>query len=167
VHQIDVKIEICIITVSTSRYEKYGFVKGKMNIPEDDRSGKLIREEFVNLVKDYFLIPDDVESIRKTVFGTDCNVIIITGGTGLNPKDVTIEAIRSVFDREIDGFGEIFRLESLKEIGYSAMLSRATAGIIGKKVVFCLPGSERAVKLGVRIIKEVLGHVVTHVSGLR
>ena len=105
--------------------------------------------------------------ILKAVLEMEADVVILTGGTGLNPRDVTVEALEGIFDKKIEGFGEVFRYESLKEIGYNAILSRATAGVVNGKVVFALPGSKKAVELGVKIIKDVLKHVVTHAKGLK
>ena len=165
-HETDVDYKVDVITVSTSRFKKYGRVEGKQAV-EDDESGKILIEAFGDKLNKYYLIPDDIQEIRKTVIGSDADVIITTGGTGLNPRDVTIEALEDLFTKRIDGFGEVFRMESIKQIGYHVVLSRVTAGIIGSKVVFCLPGSKNAVQLGVKIIKEVIKHILTHVKGLR
>lgn len=167
-HERDLDYRIAIITVSTSRFNKYGALKGVANIPEDDESGMAIFRAFKDSVEDYRLVSDDLIQIRSAVFDVlrTADVCIITGGTGLNPNDLTIEALEDLFDKKIDGFGEIFRMESFKEVGYSAILSRATAGIINKKVVFCLPGSKRAVILGLEIIKASLKHILSHAKGL-
>ncbi len=165
-HEADVEYSVDVITVSTSRFEKHGKVVGKEAI-EDDESGKIIVEAFKDKLNRYILIPDDIQEIRRAVIGSYADVIIISGGTGLTPRDVTIEALSDLFTKKIDGFGEIFRMESFKEIGYHAILSRACAGIIGKKAVFCLPGSKNAVKLGIKIISEILRHVVSHAKGLK
>jgi len=165
-HEKDLDYKVAVITVSTSRYEKYGDVKGVENIPEDDASGKLLVESFD--ASYYFLVPDDIMLIRKAVFEAleEADVCLITGGTGLNPKDVTVEAVEPLFTKKIDGFGEVFRMLSYQEVGYSAILSRATAGIVGDKVIFCLPGSSKAVRLGVEIIKGSLRHILSHAKGM-
>ena len=165
-HEKDLDYKVAVITVSTSRYEKYGGVKGVENIPEDDASGKLLVEGFD--ASHYFLVPDDITLIRKAVFEAleEADVCMITGGTGLNPKDVTVEAVEPLFTKKIDGFGEIFRMMSYQEVGYSAILSRATAGIVGDKVIFCLPGSSKAVRLGIEIIKGSLKHILSHAKGM-
>ncbi|AIY90361.1 MogA/MoaB family molybdenum cofactor biosynthesis protein [Geoglobus acetivorans] len=156
-----------VITVSTSRFEKYGRIEGVENIPEDDGSGRLIAEVLGERVKSYVLVPDDAAEIRKAVVESEEDVVIITGGTGLNPGDITVEAIEPLFEKRLDGFGEIFRIESYKEIGYSAILSRATAGIIDGKAVFCLPGSKNAVRLGMEIVVSIAKHVISHARGIR
>ena len=86
--------------------------------------------------------------------------IITTGGTGLAKRDSTYEALTALFEKRIDGFGELFRMLSFEEIGAAAMLSRATAGIAGGRAIFLLPGSEAAVRLAMeRLILPELGHI--------
>jgi len=167
-HEKDVDYRVAIITVSTSRYEKYGELRGLEKIGDDDESGKLIYESFKSQAVDYRLVPDDVMMIRKAALDvlSKADVCIITGGTGLNPTDVTIEAVEPLFTKKIDGFGEIFRMLSYEEVGFSAILSRATAGLVKDKVVFCLPGSKKAVRLGLDIIKKSLKHILSHARGL-
>jgi len=88
-------------------------------------------------------------------------VIITTGGTGISNRDSTYEAVTALFEKQIDGFGELFRMLSFHEIGPAAMLSRATAGVSGGCAIFVLPGSEHAVRLAMeRLILPELGHVV-------
>jgi molybdenum cofactor biosynthesis protein B len=92
-------------------------------------------------------------------------VIITTGGTGIAKRDTTYEAVVSMFQKRLDGFGELFRMLSFEEIGSAAMLSRATAGVIGDRVVFLLPGSEAAVRLAMtRLILPELGHIAAQLS---
>ncbi len=166
-HEVYESYTVCVVTVSTSRFKKYGEVNGLENIPEEDESGRLIVDAFMENVRDYKLVSDDVGMIRKALISCEQDVVIFTGGTGLNPKDVTIEAVKPMLEREIEGFGEIFRLKSYQEIGYRAMLSRTLAGIYDGKAVFCLPGSKNAVKVGVEIIKEVANHILSHARGMR
>ncbi|WP_290900105.1 MogA/MoaB family molybdenum cofactor biosynthesis protein [Ferroglobus sp.] len=166
-HEANVDVKIGVITVSTSRYEKYGDVRLEDLENVDDESGKTIVKAFKDSTVAYKLVPDDTKMILKAVLEIEADVVILTGGTGLNPRDVTVEALEGIFDKKIEGFGEVFRYESLKEIGYNAILSRATAGVVNGKVVFALPGSKKAVELGVKIIKDVLKHVVTHAKGLK
>lgn len=167
-HEREVDYRVAIITVSTSRFERYGFLRGVEKIPEDDESGKEILNSFKDKVVDYWLVPDKILDIRTAVYEAlkKADLCILTGGTGLNPKDLTIEAVEELFEKKIDGFGEIFRMLSFKEIGYSAILSRATAGIINGRVVFCLPGSKKAVSLGLEIIKASIRHILSHVKGM-
>jgi len=165
-HEKDITFKVAVITVSTSRYKTHGRVKGVENIPSDDESGKLLVESFG--AEFYQLVPDDVGMIRSALLEAlnSADVCIITGGTGLNPKDVTIEAVEGLFTKKIEGFGEIFRMLSYKEVGFAALLSNATAGLIGDKVVFCLPGSKKAVSLASEIIKGSIRHILSHAKGL-
>jgi len=110
------------------------------------------------------LLPDDVNAIRRKLLELvqrdDVDVIVFTGGTGLTRTDVTIEAVRSLFDKEIEGFGDVFRHFSIQVVGTAAFLTRATGGVIGDKVVFLLPGSPNAVKTGMRIILAEVPHLL-------
>ena len=90
------------------------------------------------------------------------DVILTTGGTGLDMRDITIETVEGLFDKKIDGFGEIFRHQSYLEIGSGALLSRATAGVYKKSCIFSMPGSPNAVKTASKIIIDELPHIVHH-----
>ena len=92
---------------------------------------------------------------------SDADVVITTGGTGITSRDSTYEALSALFDKHLDGFGELFRMLSYEEIGSAAMMSRACAGTIGRRAVFALPGSPQAVQLAVdKLILPEIGHVV-------
>ncbi len=106
--------------------------------------------------------PADVAGIVRGVLESgDTQVVITTGGTGIAKRDSTYEALVALFEKELDGFGELFRMLSFQEIGPAAMLSRATAGVIAGRAVFLLPGSEHAVRLATeRLILPELGHIV-------
>ena len=99
----------------------------------------------------YSVAPDEVESIRQAVMEAvddyDADVVVLNGGTGFSRRDVSLVAVLPLLDRAIDGFGEIFRTLSYEQVGAAAMLSRAMAGVIGRSVVFVLPGSPKAVEL--------------------
>jgi molybdenum cofactor biosynthesis protein B len=87
--------------------------------------------------------------------------VIATGGTGVSLRDVTPEAIAPLFERTLDGFGELFRMLSYEQIGAAALMSRATAGIVGRTITFVLPGSENAVRLAMeKLILPEVGHIV-------
>lgn len=161
---------ICVITVSTSRYEQFG---NNTDLPlAEDASGAWIVESlnengFMNIT--YSLISDDIDMIRESVGrqSADSDIIIITGGTGITPQDVTIEAVSPLFNKEMPGFGELFRMKSMADIGFAVMLSRAVAGIVAHKcIVFCLPGSTNAVKTGMDIILPEMGHLMKHAQGV-
>jgi molybdenum cofactor biosynthesis protein B len=167
----NLEIKIGIVTISTSRFKEYGSLRGIHSLDKvDDPSGKEIlsgMEEF-NVV-DYALVPDSMDEIRKTLLeileGVDA--IITTGGTGITPTDVTIEAVEPLIEKKIDGFGELFRHLSYAEVGIPGILSRTFAGVVNGKAIFCLPGSKKAVKLGVRLIRESLKHIISHARGLK
>ncbi len=156
---------IASITVSTSRFNRYGSV----SMPEDaeDVSGRVIIERINASGYDfrYRLIPDGIEPVRAALFDSiekNSDVVIFCGGTGLAPSDLTIEAIEPLVDKRIPGFGEIFRLKSLEDVGTRAMLTRATAGIIRGVPVFALPGSPAAASLGIDLILKEVEHILQH-----
>lgn len=113
------------------------------------------------------IVKDDPEAVRVAVTGWApiAQAIITTGGTGITSRDRTYEALAQVLDKRLDGFGELFRALSYQEIGSAAMLTRACAGTIGKTAIFCLPGSEHAVRLGMmKLILPEIGHIVRELS---
>ncbi|WP_456423436.1 MogA/MoaB family molybdenum cofactor biosynthesis protein [Thermococcus sp.] len=156
------KFKFAVITVSdtASRGEK------------EDKSGKFLIEELKKAGHElayYKIVPDEKMAIIGALveaFEKDADVVVTSGGTGIASRDVTIESLRPLFDKELTGFGEIFRLLSYEEIGTSAIMTRATAGIIRSSgramAVFCLPGSLGAAKTGVKIILNEAGHVLKH-----
>ena len=95
-----------------------------------------------------------------------CGAVLLNGGTGLAPRDTTYEAVTGLYDKRLDGFGELFRMLSFAEVGAAAMLSRASAGVCGSTLVFSMPGSPKAVCLAMdKLIVPQLGHLawlVTH-----
>jgi molybdenum cofactor biosynthesis protein B len=109
------------------------------------------------------IVRDEPATVRDIVQAADgsVDVVVTTGGTGITARDSTYEAIASLLDKRLDGFGELFRMLSYEEIGAAAMLSRAVAGVMGRVAVFALPGSEHAVRLAVtKLILPEIGHVV-------
>lgn len=101
------------------------------------------------------------ELVRAAVANPAIDAVVLTGGTGIAPRDVTYEAIEGLVDKPLHGFGELFRNLSYAEIGSAAMLSRAIGGVVERTVVFALPGSTKAVELGIRkLIAPELGHIV-------
>jgi molybdenum cofactor biosynthesis protein B len=110
--------------------------------------------------------PDQVrEAIEAQLADADVQVILTTGGTGITSRDTTYEAISGLLEKRLDGFGELFRMLSYREIGSAAMLSRAIGGLAKGKVVLSLPGSEPAVRLAMtKLILPELGHLVREAS---
>jgi molybdenum cofactor biosynthesis protein B len=111
------------------------------------------------------IVRDDPDLVRDTIQRQLANpgvqVIIVTGGTGVTSRDSTFEAVDRLFDKRLDGFGELFRMLSYEEIGSAAMLSRACAGLAAGRIVAALPGSEAGVRLAMeRLLIPELGHLV-------
>jgi molybdenum cofactor biosynthesis protein B len=152
-------VKIGVISVSTTRTEA------------SDESGGWIKKRAIKEGHDvvfYQVVPDDVynitETIRNAIYEQAPQVLLLTGGTGISSKDVTIEAVRPLFEKELTAFGPLFSQLSFEEIDSAALLSRATAGVIGKTIVFCMPGSLKACKLACKIlIFPELGHLAKHV----
>lgn len=157
-HQIDrdIPLNLAILTVSDTR------------TVETDKGGNLIQEKASSsgmAVVKRMIVKDDSRSIRECIQQwlkiDEIDAIIVTGGTGIAKRDVSIEAIWPFFEKEIDGFGELFRYLSFTEdIGTKALLSRAAAGIANEKPIFIIPGSTGAVKLAMdRLIVPELPHI--------
>lgn len=137
----------------------------------DDHSGRALVEELAAFTHvRHVIVPDEperiLEIVRHVLETDEADAVVLSGGTGIGPRDRTIEAIESLFDKRLDGFGETFRRMSWDQVGPRALLSRATAGTIGTRVVFALPGSEKAARLGAReLIAPILGHAVDLLHG--
>jgi molybdopterin adenylyltransferase len=135
----------------------------------DDGSGGCIRDRLEAAghgVATHRIVPDErdriVSEIRSFVEDPGIDAVIITGGTGLAPRDLTCEAVSSMLEKTMDGFGELFRMLSYEQIGAAAMLSRAVAGLIQNTVIFALPGSPAACELALdMLILPELGHAVS------
>ncbi|HET7697039.1 MAG TPA: MogA/MoaB family molybdenum cofactor biosynthesis protein [Vicinamibacterales bacterium] len=133
---------------------------------ETDVSGRTIVELLEgagHAVAKRQILRDDPKDVHEAVLGQigGVDAIISTGGTGITSRDSTYEAIAGLFEKRIDGFGELFRMLSYAEIGSAAMLTRACAGVARGTAIFILPGSEHAVRLAMtRLILPELGHVV-------
>jgi molybdenum cofactor biosynthesis protein B len=155
-HIQPIPIKVGIITVSSSRNT------------ETDSSGKIISNCLIQAsypVDYYIIVPDRIETIREAVIKglEQCDSLVLNGGTGLTSDDCTIEAVEPLYEKKIDGFGELFRMKSYEDIGPAAMLSRASAGLIRKNVVFCIPGSNAAVKLAMdELIIPEIRHILSH-----
>jgi len=134
----------------------------------DDSGGALLCEllqQAGHRVAKREIVKDDVARVRAALEGAlasaDCGAVLLTGGTGVAPRDVTPEAVENLLERSLPGFGELFRSLSFAEIGAAAMVSRALAGIARGKPVFALPGSRAAIRLALeKLILPELGHLV-------
>jgi len=142
---------------------------------ETDTSGKRITELLAahhHQVVSYQLLKDEptqmTAAVRTLLEQPTVDAIIINGGTGIAPRDTTFEAIQGLLEKEITGFGELFRMLSYQDIGSAAMMTRATAGVAKGKVVISLPGSTGAVELGMtKLLLPELGHMLFLLRGER
>ena len=147
-------VRVALVTASDSR------------TPDTNEGGRVLRrltEEAGFQVTADDLLAEEPAALRDAVarLAGENDAVIVTGGTGIGPRDRTPDAIGGLFDRRLPGFGELFRMLSFQEIGPAAMLSRADAGVVGRAVVFLLPGSPAAVDLAVRrLIAPELAHAV-------
>lgn len=132
---------IAVLTVSDTRNEETD-TSGQYLVEQASAQGHLIKEKTITI--------DDVYQIRavvsKWIASPDIDAILITGGTGFTQRDTTPEAIKPLFDKEVEGFGEVFRMISYQEIGTSTIQSRALAGFANRTVIFAMPGSTGACK---------------------
>lgn len=116
------------------------------------------------------IVRDEADEIRaalgRAVAAPGVQLVLFTGGTGIAPRDVTAPTLEELFEGTLPGFGELFRWLSFQEIGSASILSRATAGLVGGRVVFALPGSPKALRLALeRIILPEAGHLASQVAG--
>jgi len=145
-----------VVTVSDTRTET------------DDLSGMAITDimrsaghRFIRKV----IVRDEVDQIqralREMLEDNETNAVVVNGGTGVSKRDVTLDAALDFEEKALPGFGELFRMLSFEEVGGAAMMSRATAFVTEGKIVFCLPGSEKAVRLATtRLIAPEVAHMV-------
>lgn len=147
---------VYVLTVSDTRTEA------------DDESGKLCQKLVTDAghpVVGYGIVPDEKARIRDRcrtlVESTQVDAILLSGGTGISPRDTTYEAVTDILAKRLDGFGELFRTLSFQDVGSKAMASRAVAGIAGRTLIFAMPGSTKAVRLAMeKLIVPELGHLV-------
>jgi molybdenum cofactor biosynthesis protein B len=153
-------VRVAVVSVSTTR------------TLADDVSGLWIKGQAKKEGHEVVLhqvVNDDVAAIRalveEIVYKVEPHAVLMTGGTGISPRDVTIEAVTPLFYKHLTAFGHLFAQLSFEEIDSAAILSRAAAGIVGGVVVFCMPGSLKACKLACsQLIFPELGHLVKHLS---
>ena len=155
-HEAPKSVNCAVLTISDSRTEA------------DDESGRLIQQklgENGHRVAAYAILRNEADSIKQKIEELlkqeELQVIIASGGTGVSHRDITVETISSILDKKLDGFGELFRFLSYREIGTASIMSRALGGVAGGKVILCLPGSLGAVRLALdKIIIPEIGHMV-------
>ena len=160
--KIDRAINCAVLTVSDTRDKK------------SDKGGQLVQTLLHDVdaelaIKDYAIVKDEKIAIQNQLqlwLKSDIDVIITTGGTGIAPRDVTIEAVEPLLTKKLDGFGELFRyLSYAEDVGTRALLSRAIAGTVNNKLIFTLPGSTGAVNLAMKkLIQPELNHMVYEIN---
>ncbi len=155
------RLTFAVVTVSDTRDQA------------SDRGGSFLVQSIEgagHVVKARAIVPDEPDAIRAAVADAvaddEVELVLTTGGTGIAPRDVTYETLRGVFERELPGFGELFRWLSFAEIGSATILSRAVGGICGTTVVLALPGSPKALRLAMdEIVLKEAGHLVSQARG--
>lgn len=157
--QDQIIINCAVITVSDTR------------TIDTDKSGQLIKEllteigqkiDYYNIIKDE---PEQIKQELEIINNKEIQVVIFNGGTGIAPRDTTYDVLEGLLEKTLPGFGELFRFLSYDEIGSRAMASRATAGIYRSKIIFSLPGSSNAVKLGLeKLILPEIQHLVKQIN---
>lgn len=151
-------LKVGVITASDSR------------TPQNDESGKLIRQMFEaagHQVGYYEILPDEPARISGAIVSNlpHLDAVIVNGGTGITSRDCSPEVVKTLLDKELHGFGEIFRTLSYNEIGSAAMMSRAIAGVRHGKFLAAIPGSPAACRLAMeKLILPELGHIA-HLLG--
>ena len=159
-HGAPTRLRIAVVSVSTSR------------TLDQDESGHWIGREVKkngHELAGHQVVPDDAAAIREHLLALladpDPDAVLVTGGTGISPTDVTIEAVRPLFDKELTAFNVLFTQLSFEQIDSAALLSRAVAGVIGHCLVFCMPGSLKACRLAcTELIFPEIGHMAKHVQ---
>ncbi|MHA1304292.1 MAG: MogA/MoaB family molybdenum cofactor biosynthesis protein [Candidatus Heimdallarchaeaceae archaeon] len=156
---LQIKAKILMISDTLSNVSEYEREK-------KDKSSKvaiqILKEEKITTL-DIEYIQDDMEEIREKVkksVGEQIDLILTIGGTGIAPRDVTIEAVKPLLDKELPGFGELFRHLTYKEVGTVSLMTRALAGVRDRSLIVSLPGSPNAVKLGVNLILKEIVHIL-------
>ena len=136
--------------------------------PETDETGKLakmILSEAGHEVAEYGIVPNDADKIKDwlvdVIENSETPIIITSGGTGMGSVDRTVDVARTLFEKELPGFGEYFRRLSYEEVGIAGLMSRSTSGVVNKKIIFCLPGSRGAMRTALNeIILPGVGHML-------
>ncbi|MEM1654718.1 MAG: MogA/MoaB family molybdenum cofactor biosynthesis protein [Nitrososphaerota archaeon] len=155
-------LRFALVTVSSSRYA--AMREGKPYTDESQGLAAAMISGVGHVVAVRELVDDDISAVRtvleKLLESEGLDAIIFIGGTGFSSKDVTIEAVKPFFEKEVEGFGELFRWLSFQEIGAAAILSRAVMGVARGKAIMCLPGSPAAVRLALENFLQALPHLI-------
>ena len=158
-------LNFAVIICSTSRYKEFSET-GRINDPSGNLLVQILRKKGHRVTLRRIVSDDKIQiqrTIMKALKSRKIDVIVSSGGTGISPRDVTIEAVQPLLEKTIPGFGELFRALSYEKIGPAAVLTRAIAGVAKGKVVFCLPGSPQSVSLALEsLILPEAGHILKH-----
>ncbi len=155
-------LSVAVLVISDAR------AKAMREGRDEDVSGKLIEQKLkaAGHTTTRLIVPDEAEQIKaavkKFIANPNVDAVIAAGGTGITARDVTIETLGQMFEKELPGFGEILRRIGYEKVGGAALLTRATAGLVKRKPIFCLPGAPNAVEAAMELILPELGHVVKH-----
>jgi len=153
-------LNCAVLTISDSRTE------------QTDESGKFLKQALSqngHRVLAYAILKNDAGTIERKIKELlnhdELQVIITSGGTGISHRDITVETVSLIIEKKLDGFGELFRSLSYQEIGTASIMSRAVAGVVGGKIIICIPGSLGAARLAMdKVILPEIGHMVREVT---
>ncbi len=157
----DIPLSASIVVVSDS-LSAVGEKKWKKLDKSATKAEEILTTNGVTIKKS-IVVADEIHQIRKVITketATEVSLLITIGGTGISDRDVTIEAVRPLLEKELVGYGELFRIKTYKEVGTVSIMTRALAGVIGKTCTVCLPGSTNAVELGTKLILKELLHII-------
>lgn len=152
-------IPIALVTVSDTRTAETDVNGRYLADAAEAASARVVRRA---------VVPDEIPAVLAALdasLADGARVVLFNGGTGIASRDTTFDALSARFERGLPGFGELFRMLSWEQVGAAAMLSRAAAGVVGNAIVFCVPGSPKAVRLAwERLIAPELGHLVSEID---
>lgn len=159
-------LRVGLITVSSSRYAHH--MRGEKTLDSSGDVAESALAEAGHQILRRGPVDDELTMIRRELlrllYDDKADAVILLGGTGLSARDVTVEAVEPLLEKPLEGFGEVFRVRSYEKIGAATILSRGLGGTIGRRLVFCLPGSPDAVRLGIELILPDLAHA-SHIAG--
>lgn len=160
---ISVRAKVLMMSDSLSRLSEKNRVK--LDLSGEIAHQFCITQKYEWLGIDY--LPDEIVDLQNNIrqnLEQKINLLITIGGTGVAKRDITIEAIRPFLDKELPGFGELFRSHTFQDVGSVSMMTRTLAGISHHSLIVCLPGPPNAVKLGLKLISSEITHILNHIT---
>ncbi len=157
----DIPLTASIIVVSDS-LSAIGEKKWTKIDTSAKKAMEILEKHEVTVIES-IVVPDEIEQIQGAInksVKNEVSLILTIGGTGISPRDVTIEAVEPIVEKSLPGFGELFRVKTYQEVGTVSIMTRALAGVINKSCIVLLPGSTNAVELGTKLILQELLHVI-------